>query len=183
MVLEWPGRSRNILNKAKNILNKAKNRKNLYFWDLTRLKMKKTYFLGPKIFSRPTQIEKLEFSKNVFSGLYDACTALIRRFVDFGPIFVNFWDLCWGSFETTRRAETDMVVWYYTGESPALNTHTYRSNRARIRELEQFLGFWPRFGVVQKVGHRSNEMFWDHMNPRAIHRRQPCPKCAHFQVK
>ena len=107
---EWPGRSRNMFNSIKNILNKAKN--------------EKSYFLGPKIFSRPTQIQNIEFSKNVFSGLYDACTALIRRFVDFGPIFVNFWDLCWGSFETTRRAETDMVVWYCTGESTALKEHT-----------------------------------------------------------
>ena len=79
-----------MLNSTNNILNKAKNRKNLYFWDLTRLKMKKSYFLGPKIFSRPTQIQNIEFSNMVFKRLYDACTALIRRFVVFGPIFDDF---------------------------------------------------------------------------------------------
>ena len=69
-----------MLNKAENILNKAKNRKNLYFWDLTRLKMKKSYFLGSKIFSRPTQIEKVEFSKNVFKSQIEPST---RSYGDF----------------------------------------------------------------------------------------------------
>ena len=99
VVSEWPGRSRNILNIAKNILNKAKNRKNLYFWDLTRLKMKKILFFEAKNFLETHPDPKYRvFKKRIFRPLrrlYGADSSICRFWPNFCQFLRTLLGLVW----------------------------------------------------------------------------------------